>query len=193
MLWRFDHGELDGLHPRVMVLHIGTDNTGGTKNARQNSPAEFADAVREICERIHTKVPAARIILMTVFPGEEEPNHPRRAQTAQINRMLAVFTKTPGIQFLDIGPKSLNPEYRLKSDGKRLTITGGSDVGVLYGAYAFAEKLGVRFYLHGDAIPDEKIPFVLPVLDETHAPLFALRGLQPFHDFPEGPDWCRIP
>lgn len=80
-------------------------------------------------------------------------------------------------------------QYRLKSDGRSLTISGGSDVGALYGAYAFAEKLGVRFYLHGDTIPDERVPFALPVLDETHAPLFALRGLLPFHDFPEGPDW----
>lgn len=80
-------------------------------------------------------------------------------------------------------------QYRLRSDGRSLTISSGSDVGVLYGAYAFAEKLGVRFYLHGDTIPDERVPFALPVLDETHAPLFTLRGLLPFHDFPEGPDW----
>ena len=26
-------------------------------------------------------------------------------------------------------------------------------------------------------------------LDETGKPLFDLRGIQPFHDFPEGPDW----
>ena len=80
-------------------------------------------------------------------------------------------------------------EYRLKSDGKALGITGGSDVAVLYGAYAFVEKLGVRFELNGDVIPDGKIPLALPVLDETRKPLFDLRGLQPFHDFPEGPDW----
>jgi len=29
-------------------------------------------------------------------------------------------------------------------------------------------------------------------LDETHAPLFATRGIQPFHDFPEGPDWWNL-
>jgi len=27
------------------------------------------------------------------------------------------------------------------------------------------------------------------MLDRRAAPLFALRGIQPFHDFPEGPDW----
>lgn len=80
-------------------------------------------------------------------------------------------------------------EFSLKSDGRSLTISGGSDVALLYGAYAFAEKLGVRFQIDGDVVPDEKIPFAIPKLDETHTPLFKLRGLQPFHDFPEGPDW----
>jgi hypothetical protein len=83
-------------------------------------------------------------------------------------------------------------QYKLKSDGESLTITGGSDIAVLYGAYAFAEKLGVRFYLDGDVIPDQQISLALPVLDETYKPLFNLRGIQPFHDFPEGPDWWNI-
>ena len=63
---------------------------------------------------------------------------------------------------------------------------------MLYGAYAFVEKLGVRFQIDGDVIPDTRIPLALPVLDETHQPLFELRGLQPFHDFPEGPDWWTL-
>ncbi len=75
-------------------------------------------------------------------------------------------------------------------DGRRTcTLSGGSDVAVLYAAYRFAEVLGVRFYLHGDTIPDAKLPFCIPELAENHAPLFPLRGIQPFHDFPEGPDW----
>ena len=36
--------------------------------------------------------------------------------------------------------------------------------------------MGVRFYLHGDVIPDGQSPLVLPVLDEWSSPLFALRG-----------------
>lgn len=46
-------------------------------------------------------------------------------------------------------------QYRLKTEkGPALIISGGSDPAVLHGAYAFAEKLGVRFYLHGDVVPD---------------------------------------
>jgi hypothetical protein len=83
--------------------------------------------------------------------------------------------------------------YILRSVGKEgnkvLVITGKDETGVLYGAYAFAEKLGVRFYLHGDVVPEKKIRFSLPDIDEKVNPLFGLRGIQPFHDFPEGPDW----
>jgi hypothetical protein len=84
-------------------------------------------------------------------------------------------------------------EFRLKSyvavKDKILRITGGSPQALLYAAYEFAEQLGVRFYLHGDVIPDKKITFWLPDLDIQKKPLFDKRGILPFHDFPEGPDW----
>ncbi len=76
--------------------------------------------------------------------------------------------------------------------GRTLYIIGGDPIGALYGAYRFAEHLGVRFYLHGDVIPDARRPAELPVLDEHGTPLFGLRGIQPFHDFPEGPDWWDL-
>jgi hypothetical protein len=73
--------------------------------------------------------------------------------------------------------------------GTALVVTGGDEVGVLYAAYRLAECLGVRFFLHGDVLPDGRHPPNLPDLDEHGRPLFAVRGIQPFHDFPEGPDW----
>ncbi|MEN8253909.1 MAG: malectin domain-containing carbohydrate-binding protein [Verrucomicrobiota bacterium] len=82
--------------------------------------------------------------------------------------------------------------FTLKTDGKTLSISGGSDLAVLYGAYRYAELLGVRFYIHGDVVPDGRIPFALPEVDETHTPLFEHRGIQPFHDFTEGPDWWSL-
>lgn len=75
---------------------------------------------------------------------------------------------------------------------KLVVIAGSSGVATLYAVYRFAELLGVRFYLHGDVVPDEKIPFQLPDFDLEEIPLFATRGIQPFHDFPEGPDWWSL-
>jgi hypothetical protein len=82
-----------------------------------------------------------------------------------------------------------NEEFKLKTDKGKVVISGGSDLAKLYGAYEFAEQLGIRFYLHGDVVPDKQIPFVVSVLDIHKKPAFKLRGILPFHDFPEGPDW----
>jgi len=72
----------------------------------------------------------------------------------------------------------------------RLLITGGSEIAALYGAYHFLQTTGIGFALHDDIIPDEKISRInLTGFNNTYKPAFALRGIQPFHDFPEGPDW----
>ena len=89
----------------------------------------------------------------------------------------------------DLQPQQYLLKTNQNESHKQLWIIGGDDAGTLYGAYRFAEHLGVRFYLHGDVIPDERIDLQLPNLDETGKPLFETRGIQPFHDFPEGPDW----
>ncbi len=84
-------------------------------------------------------------------------------------------------------------EYSVKSDnlegGNILTLSGGSPVATLYAAYELAEQLGVRFYLHGDVVPDNVDIKLIEKLDIHKKPLFKIRGIQPFHDFPEGPDW----
>jgi hypothetical protein len=71
-------------------------------------------------------------------------------------------------------------------------VAGGSGPAVLYGAYQLAEKLGVRFGLEGDIVPDGRIAFPALELDDGGRPLFAVRGILPFHDFPEGPDWWTL-
>lgn len=94
-------------------------------------------------------------------------------------------------------------EYRLKTinenNHKVLVISGGSGLALLYGAYHFAEILGVRFYLHGDVIPDKQLrTLVIPDLDETHKPLFEVRGINPWGSHVEGidlwntDDWKRV-
>lgn len=81
----------------------------------------------------------------------------------------------------------------LKGRGREvLLISGGGDTGTLYSAYRYAGLLGARFYLHGETLPDDLAPDRLPEVDERASPLFALRGIQPFHDFPEGPDWWNL-
>ncbi len=114
----------------------------------------------------------------------------RRYVYLRTGTLWAIAPKGEGFA-LKIDPALDAQQYRLKSDGATATISGGSDVAVLYGAYAYVEKLGVRFQIDGDVIPDERLKELPVVKEETGKPLFELRGLQPFHDFPEGPDWWR--
>ncbi len=76
--------------------------------------------------------------------------------------------------------------------GRTALIAGGGGPGLLYGTYSFLEKLGIRFFLDGDVIPEERTSYAGLALDEIGRPLFPIRGIQPFHDFPEGPDWWTV-
>jgi hypothetical protein len=101
------------------------------------------------------------------------------------------FAGDPPVKTLldGLGPDDYVLKTRDKGDRREVYLIGGSDTATLYAAYRFAEHLGIRFYLHGDVVPDVRVPLELPELDERRSPLFELRGIQPFHDFPEGPDW----
>ncbi|MCD6597985.1 MAG: hypothetical protein J7L04_09875, partial [Bacteroidales bacterium] len=101
-----------------------------------------------------------------------------------------------GIFKLVVDP-SLKPQsYRLKSyryeNEIHLDISGGSSIAVYYGICDFVERMGVRFQIEGDIIPDEKRELTIPDLDVTKEPLFINRGLNPYHDFSEGPDWWEV-
>lgn len=78
----------------------------------------------------------------------------------------------------------------IESGGRSILVIAGDDpVCTLYGAYRFAENLGVSFGLAQDSIPDQQIALELSGFDEAGKPLLKIRGILPFHDFPEGPDF----
>ena len=110
VLWRIEHGELDGLHPKGIVIHIGTNNLAGTANARASSPQEIAEAIGLIVDRVKAKCPDAKIVLMAVFPRGEKPSDPKREQIAAINKLIAPLGAKSGVTFLDITSKLTNPD-----------------------------------------------------------------------------------
>jgi hypothetical protein len=100
--------------------------------------------------------------------------------------------KIPAMKFPKLNPEDFWLRTVKKGSRNNLVIIGGDGAGILYGTYAFLEKLGIHFYLEGDVVPEERISFTVPELDEVGRPLFPTRGIQPFHDFPEGPDWWNL-
>jgi len=141
------------------------------------------------------------VIIMPDNPGKTEwlaAKEIRKYVYLRSNKLATIELSRPKKRFntaiiLFVDTLFNDQEFTLKTErtggSNFLKITGGSALSLLYGAYEFAEQLGVHFYLHGDVIPDEKIAFRLPDLDMRKKPLFVTRGILPFHDFPEGPDW----
>lgn len=123
VLWRLDHGELDGIKPKVVVLMIGTNNTGFERDqvTRRNTPQEIFAGVTAIVRRLRTKLPTARILLLAIFPRGEKPDHPQRLQINKVNARLAGLDDNERVNFLDINanflasdgtlPKSIMPDF----------------------------------------------------------------------------------
>ena len=112
VLWRItEGGELDSIKPKVAVVMIGTNNTGG------HTAEQIAGGIKLIVETIHKKTPDTKVLLLGVFPRNAEPNTPARKKIAEINMTISKLDnggKT--VKYLDIGEKFLDKDGKLPKD-----------------------------------------------------------------------------
>jgi len=107
VLWRVDHGELDGLNPKVVVLLIGTNNTGNEDNGQpRNTTPEVIAGVSNLVRQIQLRLPASKILLLGLFPRGEKTD-PIRVQVKAVNAGLATLNNSGSVRFLDIGGRFL--------------------------------------------------------------------------------------
>lgn len=116
VLWRLNHGELDGIHPRLVIIHIGTNNTSETKNARKNTAPEIVEGIGEIYKKVRFKVPDAKVVLMAIMPREQHPGHPRRKLINETNLLLKNYAREQNISLIDIGPEMLTTDGTLSKE-----------------------------------------------------------------------------
>lgn len=122
VLWRIDHGELDGIAPKVIVIKIGTNNTG------THTPEEIAAGIEAVCAAAHAKQPDAKILLLGILARKDE-NAPRPAITDKINRLLVDrLSGIPWLTVRDVGDLFRNadgtPNVKLFSDGVHVNAAG---------------------------------------------------------------------
>ena len=109
VLWRLEHGEVDGLKPKAVVLMIGTNNAG------RDTPAEIADGVTAIVKALRTKLPETKILLLAVFPRSAKPNAIRE-RLKSVNERVQKLDDGKMIKYLDIGPKFLDDDGTISKD-----------------------------------------------------------------------------
>jgi len=110
VLWRFQHGNLDGkLNPKVMVFMLGTNNTGH----RNDKPEEVAAGVGAILKTFHERFPQAKILLLAIFPRGADARDGKRLNNEAANALLAKFDGHWNIKYLDIKQKFLAPDGTL--------------------------------------------------------------------------------
>ena len=114
VLWRLDHGELDGIKPKVVVLMIGTNNTGKENDTGKirNTIPETIKGVQAVVKELRVKLPDSKILLLAIFPRGTLDN-PQRAQVALINTVIAKLDDGRMVKFLDIGPEFLEADGTL--------------------------------------------------------------------------------
>ena len=109
VLWRLDHGEMDGVKPKLVVIHIGGNNYSKTKNYPGNTAEEVAEGVLAVAAKAHAKAPDAKVVVMGVFPFGEKPEAPHRVKAVATNAILEREVPRLGYAaFLDITSQQLD-------------------------------------------------------------------------------------
>jgi beta-glucosidase len=112
VLWRMEHGELDGLAPRALVLLIGTNNIGD----EGASPDTIARGVAKVVEVAQRRLPTTQVLVVGVLPRGERPGDPMRAEVTAINTRLAKLGDGARVRYVDIGARFLEPNGSIRRD-----------------------------------------------------------------------------
>jgi lysophospholipase L1-like esterase len=110
ILWRLENGELDDVHPRVIVILAGTNNVG----AQPGGPSRVANitrgiqAVVDVCRR---KAPNATIVLTAIFPRND--NLAVMPEIDRINANLGRVADGSRVRFLNVNGRLADETGRL--------------------------------------------------------------------------------
>ena len=105
VLWRLDHGHLEGISPKLAVLMIGTNNSNGNDNTAE----EIADGIIAICKTIRTKCPQTKILILAIFPRGPEPSD-QRDKNAKASLLASKIADGKMVHYLDINDKFLTKD-----------------------------------------------------------------------------------
>jgi beta-glucosidase len=111
VLWRMQHGEIDGISPKLAVLMIGTNNAPG----QEYTAEEIAEGIKAICAEIREKLPKTKILMLGIFPRGAVP-FPMREKNARASELASEIADGKHIFYLNINDKFLEADGTLSKD-----------------------------------------------------------------------------
>ena len=98
LLWRLEHGELDDISPRVVIVLIGANNFGHI----HTDADETFEGVQAILDVIHRRLPQTRIVLLGVLPSIRSDWVSRN--TTRLNeRLQGIPSDRSYVTYADVG------------------------------------------------------------------------------------------
>jgi len=116
ILWRLQHGETEGLSPKVVIIGVGTNNL--YKDQNEGSDEEVVKGIRTVVETVQEKLPSAQILLISILPRQDD-YFSGRAQ--KINERITRFYNGDSVRVLDMWDDFYDavngsPELRVKKE-----------------------------------------------------------------------------
>ncbi len=111
LLWRIEHGELEGLSPRAAFVLIGTNNLdpgfGEPSLTPRNSPDEIVAGILAIVDAIALRLPLTTIVLQAVFPRGGPESAVQAAIDAINHDLRHRVARRAAVRLVDFGPDLL--------------------------------------------------------------------------------------
>ena len=109
IIWRLEHGELDGVHPKVIVLLAGTNDVG--RPPRASAVEDVPRGIKAIIDLCQAKAPEAVIVLTAVFPRGDSDG--ANEIIGRINEQLAQLADGKRVRFITINAQLADKQGHL--------------------------------------------------------------------------------
>ncbi len=110
VLWRLQHGAVDGISPTLAVVMIGTNNAGH----RRENPKDTALGVAAIVDDLKKRLPKTKILLLAIFPRGKDDGDALRKLNQKTNELIRKCAADERVTFLDINEKFLDEKRVLQ-------------------------------------------------------------------------------
>jgi lysophospholipase L1-like esterase len=110
ILWRLENGELDEVHPKIIVVLAGTNNIGSEPGGAAKID-DITRGLRAIVDACRRKAPRATIVLTAIFPRND--NMAVMPEIDRVNANLARMADGRAIRYVNVNAQLADKDGRL--------------------------------------------------------------------------------